>query len=76
MNGTRNYEKKSWGESHFISNAVSSMCTYNDNGKPNAMKAVWGGISEETQIFICVDDGHKITKNDLGERHDFGYNGI
>ncbi|MBQ6692419.1 MAG: hypothetical protein IJN00_03705, partial [Clostridia bacterium] len=37
--------------------------TYNDNGMPNAMNAAWGGISEETQISICVDDGHKTAKN-------------
>ena len=37
--------------------------TYDENGKPNAMTAAWGGISEETQISICVDDGHKTAKN-------------
>lgn len=37
--------------------------TYDENGKPNAMNAAWGGISEETQISICVDDGHKTAKN-------------
>ncbi len=37
--------------------------TYNEDGKPNAMNAAWGGISEETQISICVDDGHKTAKN-------------
>jgi len=37
--------------------------TYDGNGKPNAMNAAWGGISEETQISICVDDGHKTAKN-------------
>ena len=31
--------------------------TYNENGKPNAMMAALGGISEETQISICVDVG-------------------
>ena len=36
---------------------------YDENGKPNAMNAAWGGISEETQISICVDDGHKTAKN-------------
>ena len=28
-----------------------------------AANARWGGISEETQISICVDDGHKTAKN-------------
>ena len=37
--------------------------TYDENGKVNAMNAAWGGISEETQISICVDDGHKTAKN-------------
>lgn len=37
--------------------------TYNENGKPNAMMAAWGGISDETQISICVDDSHKTASN-------------
>ena len=37
--------------------------TYDENGKANAMNAAWGGISEETQISICVDDGHKTARN-------------
>ena len=37
--------------------------TYDENGKSNAMNAAWGGISEETQISICVDDEHKTAKN-------------
>ena len=37
--------------------------TYDESGVPNAMNAAWGGISEETQISVCVDDGHKTAKN-------------
>ena len=37
--------------------------TYGADGTPNAMNAAWGGISEENQISICVDDGHKTAKN-------------
>ena len=37
--------------------------TYGKDGKPDAMTAAWGGISEETQISICVDNGHKTAKN-------------
>ncbi len=37
--------------------------TYDENGKPNAMNAAWGGISEETEISICVDNAHKTAKN-------------
>ena len=37
--------------------------TYDENGTPNAMNAAWGGISEETEISICVDDSHKTAVN-------------
>ena len=37
--------------------------TYNDDGTPNAMNAAWGGISEEQEISICVDAGHKTAEN-------------
>ena len=39
--------------------------TYDKNGTPNAMNAAWGGISEETEISICVDSGHKTAENIL-----------
>ena len=37
--------------------------TYNADGTPNAMNAAWGGISEETEITICVDSAHKTAEN-------------
>lgn len=37
--------------------------TYNADGTPNAMNAAWGGISEENEISICIDDGHKTAEN-------------
>ena len=37
--------------------------TYNADGTPNAMNAAWGGISEEKEISICVDSGHKTAAN-------------
>ena len=37
--------------------------TYNADGTPNAMNAAWGGISEEAEISICVDDRHKTAEN-------------
>ena len=39
--------------------------SYDENGVPNAMNAAWGGISEETEISICVSDDHKTTANIL-----------
>ena len=37
--------------------------TYNADETPNAMNAAWGGISEETEITICVDSSHKTAEN-------------
>ena len=37
--------------------------TYNADGTPNAMNAAWGGISEEAEISICVDNTHKTAEN-------------
>ena len=42
---------------------VFIIATYNDDGTPNAMNAAWGGISEDKEISICVDDGHKTARN-------------
>ena len=39
--------------------------TYGENDTPNAMNAAWGGISEDTEISICISAGHKTTKNIL-----------
>jgi len=39
--------------------------SYDENGVADAMNAAWGGISEETQISICVSEDHKTTKNIL-----------
>ena len=37
--------------------------TYNADGTPSAMIAVWGGSSEETEISICVDACHKTAES-------------
>ena len=42
---------------------VYIIATYNADGTPNAMNAAWGGISEEKEISICVDSGHKTAEN-------------
>ncbi|MBQ8625310.1 MAG: flavin reductase family protein [Agathobacter sp.] len=39
--------------------------SYDENGVPDAMNAAWGGISESTEISICVDYEHKTMKNIL-----------
>lgn len=39
--------------------------SYDENRIPNAMNAAWGGISEETEISICISEDHKTTENIL-----------
>ncbi len=39
--------------------------TYGVDGTPNAMNAAWGGISEDTEISICISADHKTTENIL-----------
>ena len=42
--------------------------TYDADGTPNAMNAAWGGISEETEISICISADHKTTENILSRK--------
>ena len=42
---------------------VLIIASYDEDGVPNAMNAAWGGISEETEITICVDSTHKTAEN-------------
>lgn len=37
--------------------------TYGEDGTPDAMNAAWGGISETTEISICLSPEHKTVKN-------------
>ena len=56
--------RKNFGAKSFLyPMPVLIVGTYNENGTPNAMNAAWGGISEEAQISICIDNGHKTAKN-------------
>ena len=42
---------------------VLMIATYNEDGTANVMNAAWGGISEENEISICVDNSHKTAAN-------------
>ena len=42
--------------------------SYGTDGTPNAMNAAWGGISEETEISICISADHKTTENILSRK--------
>ena len=37
--------------------------SYDENGKPNAMNAAWGGIYDTNQVMVCLADDHKTTDN-------------
>lgn len=37
--------------------------TYDENGKPNAMNAAWGGIYDTNQVMLCLSHDHKTTIN-------------
>ncbi len=42
---------------------VFIIAAYGEDGVPNAMNAAWGGLTEETEITVCLSAGHKTTKN-------------
>ena len=42
--------------------------TYNQDGTPNVMNAAWGGISEEREISICIDNEHKTAENIMARK--------
>lgn len=39
--------------------------TYNSDGSVDAMNAAWGGVGDDTQIFLCLSKEHKTVKNIL-----------
>lgn len=44
---------------------VFILATYGEDGVPDAMNAAWGGISNDTQISMCLSAGHKTVQNIL-----------
>ena len=44
---------------------VFILAAYDQDGTPNAMNAAWGGISEESEISVCISAEHKTTENIL-----------
>ena len=47
---------------------VFIIAAYDENGVPDAMNAAWGGISEMSEISMCLSPGHKTVKNILASR--------
>lgn len=44
---------------------VFMIATYAKDGTPDVMNAAWGGISDDTQLSMCISAGHKTTANIL-----------
>ncbi len=44
---------------------VFIIATYGEDGTPDAMNAAWGGISDDTQISMCLSPEHKTVENIL-----------
>lgn len=47
---------------------VFIIATYGEDGTPDAMNAAWGGISDDTQLSICLGSNHKTTANILARK--------
>lgn len=47
---------------------VFIIATYDENGIPDAMNAAWGGISNDTELTMCLSAGHKTVKNILSRK--------
>ena len=42
---------------------VFIVATYDEDGRPDAMNAAWGGIDYDDQVNLCLSAGHKTVKN-------------
>ena len=60
----KNFGAKTW----LYPMPVLIVGTYDENGNPNAMNAAWGGISENTELSMCLSAGHKTVKNILSRK--------
>lgn len=60
----KNFGKKPW----IYPQPVLMIATYDENGNPDIMNAAWGGVGDDTQVFLCLSPGHKTTKNLLAKK--------
>jgi len=61
--------RKDFGKKPYIyPQPVLMIATYDENGTPDIMNAAWGGVGDDTQIFLCLSAGHKTTKNILARK--------
>ena len=60
--------KQSFGPKPWIyPQPVLIIGTYDENGVADAMNAAWGGVGDDTQVFLCLSPGHKTVKNILAK---------
>ena len=58
--------RKNFGAKHIVyPQPVFIIGSYDETGTPNAMTAAWGGISDDTELSICVGERHKTVGNIL-----------
>ena len=56
--------RKNLGKKPFVyPQPVLMIGTYDENGNPDIMNAAWGGVGDDTQIFLCLSPNHKTTEN-------------
>ena len=61
--------RKNFGaKAYLYPQPVLIIASYDEDGTPDAMNAAWGGISDDTQISICLSAEHKTVKNILGRK--------
>lgn len=60
----KNFGSNSW----LYPMPVLIVATYDEQGRPNAMNAAWGGIFTDEMIGICLSERHKTTQNILSTR--------
>ena len=60
--------RKNYGAKHIVyPQPVFIIGSYDEKNIPNAMTAAWGGISEDTELSICVGERHKTVSNILAK---------
>ena len=60
----KNFGAKAWT----YPQPVFIVGTYDEEGRPDAMNAAWGGIDYDDRINLCLSEGHKTVKNLLATR--------
>ena len=60
----KNFGAKTW----LYPMPVFIVAAYDENGRPNAMNAAWGGIHTDDMVGICLSEGHKTTQNILATK--------